>query len=218
MLFEDRINVDSYAAYELVRPAYAKQSVAIALHLEQVFQGQAGHILDVGTGPGSPLKMVLELMPQLEATTVDPSETAFNHLQKLFNGYDNVHSLKASITELPVPENPYLAAISVGASHHLDTFDFLTSVRRQLKPDGIFIVSDEMICPFGDARGRKLALISHHLQYIADTLAPVPVDELVSPEESLVESSSIMCRWLCLKLVLAIWREPNIVAVIWLNY
>ncbi|MCL2894939.1 helix-turn-helix domain-containing protein [Brenneria tiliae] len=186
VLFEDRINVDAYAAYELVHPAYAKQSVAIALHLEQIFQGQAGHILDVGTGPGSPLKMVLELMPQLEATAVDPGETAFNHLQKLFNGYDNVHSLKASITDLSVPENPYLAAISVGASHHLDTFDFLTSVRRQLKPDGVFIVSDEMICPFGDTRERKLALISHHLQYIADTLAPVPVDELVSPEESLV--------------------------------
>ncbi|TKI02346.1 helix-turn-helix domain-containing protein [Martelella alba] len=188
VLFEDRINVDAYAAYELVHPAYAKQSVAIALHLEQVFQEQAGHILDVGTGPGLPLKMVLELMPQLDATTVDPSETAFNHLRKLFKGYDNVHSLKASITELPVPEHPYAAAISVGASHHLDTFDFLTSVRRQLKPDGIFIVSDEMICPFDDVRERKPALISHHLQYIADTLAPVPVDELVSPEASLLRA------------------------------
>ncbi|WP_413740341.1 helix-turn-helix domain-containing protein [Sodalis sp. RH14] len=185
VLFEDRINVDAYAAYELVHPAYAQQSVFIAQHLEKFFQGQPGNILDIGTGPGLPLKMLLELMPQLEVTTVDPSQTAFQHQQKLFKGYTNVHSLKASITELDGPKKPYPAAISVGASHHLDTLDFFSSVRNQLSSGAIFIVADEMISPFSDSLERKTELIKHHLQYIADTLVPIDTNGL-SPEENLL--------------------------------
>ncbi|KAB8310555.1 helix-turn-helix domain-containing protein [Erwinia endophytica] len=186
VLFEDRIDVDGYAAWELVHPAYAKQSVAIAQQLHHYLAPGATRIIDIGTGPGLPLKMLLELLPELQVTTVDPSETAFNHLQKLFRHSPNVHSCKTSITDLPAPERPFDAAISVGASHHLDTLAFLSATRRQLSRDGIFVVSDEMISPFSTIRQRKIGLMQHHLQYIADTLVPISLTDLPQEEHRLV--------------------------------
>lgn len=187
VLFEDRIDVDGYAAWELVHPAYAKQSVAIAQQLSHYLSHDAARVIDIGTGPGLPLKMLLELLPELQVTTVDPSETAFNHLQKMFKNARNVHPIKGSITDLPTPDNPFDAAISVGASHHLDTLSFLTSTRRQLGRGGIFVVSDEMISPFSTARQRKIGLMQHHLQYIADTLIAISTDAISVDERRLVQ-------------------------------
>ncbi|WP_261642906.1 helix-turn-helix domain-containing protein [Erwinia mallotivora] len=186
VLFEDRIDVDGYAVWELVHPAYAKQSVAIAQQLVGYQFSGAARVIDIGTGPGLPLKMLLELLPELQVTTVDPSETAFNHLQKLFRDSPNVHPCKGSITDLPPPDRPFDVAISVGASHHLDTLAFLGATRRQLAQGGIFVVSDEMISPFSGIRQRKINLMQHHLQYIADTLVPVSVSELSLDERRLV--------------------------------
>ncbi|KKF37899.1 DNA-binding protein [Erwinia tracheiphila] len=187
VLFEDRIDVDSYAAWEMAHPAYAKQSVAIAQQLSHHLAHGAARVIDIGTGPGLPLKMLLELLPELQVTTVDPSETAFNHLQKLFKNVPNVYCCKCSITDLSVPEHPFDAAISVGASHHLDTLAFLTATRRQLSPGRVFIVCDEMIGPFSTIRQRKTGLMQHHLQYIADTLIPQSVEALAVDERRLVK-------------------------------
>lgn len=186
VLFEDRIDVDGYAAWELVHPAYAKQSVAIAQQLTQHLSPGTTRIIDIGTGPGLPLKMLLELLPELQVTTVDPSEAAFNHLKKLFRLSSNVHPCKASITELPAPDKPFDAAISVGASHHLDTLAFLSATRQQLMRGGIFVVSDEMIGPFSTIRQRKIGLMQHHLQYVADTLVPMSLSGLSLDEHRLV--------------------------------
>ncbi|RQM36432.1 helix-turn-helix domain-containing protein [Erwinia psidii] len=187
VLFEDRIDVDGYAVWEMVHPAYARQSVAIAQQLSRYLSHRASRVIDIGTGPGLPLKMLLELLPELQVTTVDPSETAFNHLQKLFKNTPNVHPGKGSITDLPVPDHPFDAAISVGASHHLDTMAFLSSTRRQLARGGVFIVSDEMISPFSTISQRKTGLMKHHLQYIADTLIPISAEALSVDECRLVQ-------------------------------
>ncbi|WP_455809736.1 methyltransferase domain-containing protein [Pseudomonas koreensis] len=184
--FEDRINVDAYAAYELVHPAYAKQAVAIANELQSYLAGAPASIIDVGTGPGLPLKMVLELLPELNVTAVDPSSVAFHHLKKLFRHYANVTPIQASITDLDKPETPYTAAISVGASHHLDTLEFLHSTRRQLASGGLFIIADEMITEFENSSVRSRNLIAHHLQYIADTLIDIPTSALETAEAELV--------------------------------
>lgn len=184
--FEDRINVDAYAAYELVHPAYAKQAVAIANELQGHLGSATASIIDVGTGPGLPLKMLLELLPELNVTAVDPSDAAFHHLKKLFADYANVTPIQASITELDKPHTPYTAAISVGASHHLDTLEFLQSTRAQLAPGGLFIVTDEMIAEFENASSRSRNLITHHIQYIADTLIPISPHTLEAAEAALV--------------------------------
>jgi SAM-dependent methyltransferase/transcriptional regulator with XRE-family HTH domain len=186
--FEDRIDVDAYAAYELVHPAYARQSAAIANQIASRCQAGEARLLDVGTGPGLPLQMLLELMPSLQATAVDPSEAAFKHLCHLFKDNPKVTPLQASITDLAVEEaQRFDLAVSVGASHHLNTSHFLQATHRNLKPGALFLVADEMIAPFAHGSERSANLIAHHLQYVVDTMVDLPMDDLSEAELVLVE-------------------------------
>lgn len=184
-MFEDRISVDDYAAYELVHPAYAKQAVAVATELQTHLETPAASIIDVGTGPGLPLKMILEMLPSLQVTAVDPSRVAFAHLQVLFKDYANVTPLCESITAMK-PTRKFQGATSIGASHHLNTLDFLASTRDQLETGAHFFISDEMIKPFKSIKQRTLNLICHHLRYIADIMIDVSLEGLTAAEATLV--------------------------------
>lgn len=171
--FEDRIDVDAYATYELLHPAYAKQSVAIARVISGLKRSGNMRLLEIGTGPGTPLQMLLEMAPELEVVAVEPSEVAYNHLSRLFEYDQRVVTEQASITTLPDKYGAFDIAVSVGASHHLNTSHFLQSAHANLKPGALFIVADEMISPFGTTQQRQGNLVAHHLQYIADTLVPL---------------------------------------------
>ncbi|WP_412852005.1 methyltransferase domain-containing protein [Ectothiorhodospira shaposhnikovii] len=170
-LFEARIDVDAYEAYELVHPAYARQTLALAGYLP-VTEGL--RILDVGTGPGLPLAMLRELRPDLQALAVDPSEVAVQHLTRRFAKDPAVEIQQTSITELDPPNQGFEVVVSVGASHHLDTSTFLAAIRDQVRNGGRVLVADEMISAFSDCEGRQAALIRHHLWYILDTLVELP--------------------------------------------
>ncbi|MBK1691526.1 helix-turn-helix domain-containing protein [Ectothiorhodospira mobilis] len=170
-LFEARIDVDAYEAFELIHPAHARQMLALAGYLP----GTEGlRILDVGTGPGLPLAMLRELRPDLQALAVDPSEVAFRHLTRRFAVDPAVEIRQTSITEMDPVDRGFEVAISVGASHHMDTSTFLAAIRNHLRDDGRLLVADEMICAFSDREQRQAALIRHHLWYILDTLVEVP--------------------------------------------
>lgn len=170
-LFEDRIDVDAYEAYELVHPAYARQTLAVAGALPATDHLR---ILDVGTGPGLPLAMLRELRPDLQGLAVDPSDVAVAHLARRFASDKQVEIRQASITDLAAPEIPFQCAVSIGASHHLDTTAFLSAIRGQLANGGRLIIADEMLAPFKTRKQRQAALIRHHLWYILDTLVSLP--------------------------------------------
>lgn len=170
-LFEARIDVDAYEAYELVHPAYARQTLTLACYLP-VKDGLK--ILDVGTGPGLPLAMLRELRPDMHALAVDPSQVAVQHLTRRFSEDPAVEIRQASITELERSNNGFEAAVSIGASHHLDTSAFLAAIREQMKHGGRVLIADEMISGFSSREEREAALIRHHLWYILDTLVEIP--------------------------------------------
>lgn len=172
-LFESRIDVDAYESYELVHPAYARQTLGVAAVLPET---KGLRIIDVGTGPGLPLAMLRELRPDLHAVAVDSSEAAVRHLARRFAEDGAVEIRQASITDLTPPETPFPCAVSIGASHHLDTAAFLSAIRGQVKKEGRLIVADEMISPFRTREERHAALIRHHLWYILDTLLTVPAE------------------------------------------
>jgi SAM-dependent methyltransferase/transcriptional regulator with XRE-family HTH domain len=185
--FEDRIDVNSYAAYELLHPAYAKQSVAIAQTISGLGRTDKLRLLEIGTGPGTPLQLLLELIPALEVVAVEPSEVAFAHLTNLFKDDQRVVAEAASITEFAGKYGAFDIGVSVGASHHLNTSNFLQSARANLKPNALFIVADEMIAPFSNTLQRQKNLIMHHLQYVVDTLIQIDGELLSAAERSLVE-------------------------------
>lgn len=170
-LFEARIDVDAYEAYELVHPAYARQTLALACYLPAT---KGLRILDVGTGPGLPLAMLRELRPDMQALAVDPSQVAIQHLTRRFTEDSAVDIRQASITELERGSDGFEAAVSIGASHHLDTSAFLAAIREQVRNGGRVLVSDEMVSAFSSREERDAALIRHHLWYILDTLVEVP--------------------------------------------
>lgn len=170
-LFEARIDVDAYEAYELVHPAYARQTLALACYLPAT---KGLKVLDVGTGPGLPLAMLRELRPDLHALAVDPSEVAVQHLTRRFAEDPAVEIRQASITDLDRPGQGFETAVSIGASHHLDTSIFLAAIRDQMRDGGLVLISDEMISAFHDREERQASLIRHHLWHILDTLIEVP--------------------------------------------
>lgn len=170
-LFEARIDVDAYEAYELVHPAYARQTLALACYLP-VTKGL--RILDVGTGPGLPLAMLRELRPDMQAVAVDPSQVAVQHLTRRFAEDPAVEIRQASITELERGNDGFEAAVSIGASHHLDTSAFLAAIREQVRHGGRVLIADEMVSAFSNREEHEAALIRHHLWYILDTLVELP--------------------------------------------
>ncbi|WP_419910309.1 helix-turn-helix domain-containing protein [Hoeflea sp.] len=175
-LFEARTDVDSYEAFELLHPAYARQALAVAAAIPALSSDGPANLLDVGTGPGLPLQMLLELLPDIRAVAVYPSEAAFEHLSRRFAQDGRVEARKASIADMPGQVPPFACAVSIGASHHLDTCDFLGATRDCLVTGTKLIVADEMIAPFVTREERILGLIRHHLWYILDTLVKLPRD------------------------------------------
>jgi SAM-dependent methyltransferase len=170
-LFESRIDVDAYEAFELVHPAYARQTLAVAAALPQT---SGLRMIDIGTGPGLPLAMLRELRPDLLALAVEPSDVAVRYLKRRFAGDVAIDIRQASVTDLDPPGEPFPCAVSIGASHHLDTVAFLSSIRGQLDAAGRLIVADEMLSPFRTRDERHSTLIRHHLWYILDTLVVLP--------------------------------------------
>ncbi|MFA7096752.1 MAG: methyltransferase [Gammaproteobacteria bacterium] len=176
--FEHRINVDAYAAFELIHPAYARQVVFLAAFLDAQCQRKIRRVLDVGTGPGLPLAMLLELCPDLEVTAIEPSPVAFGYLTSRFAGDTRVKPVKADFLDLdPTATPPYDCIVSVGASHHLNTAFMLQQAERLLAKDGLLLIADEMLSPFLCAKTRRAALIRHHLAYVVATLVDIQDQE-----------------------------------------
>lgn len=171
--FEDRIDVDAYATHELVHPAYARQALFAADALTELPEGSA--IVDIGCGPGAPLQMLLELLPELTVDAVDPSPASITHLSRRFADDRRVTPVASSVADLPASAR-YAAAVSTGASHHLDTSEFLVSVADRIPSGAPFVVCDEMIRPFASVLERERHLLLHHLHYVLDTCVQVPGD------------------------------------------
>lgn len=173
LLFEDRIDVNSYNFFELVHPAYAKQTVEIIALLNQHYNEHSNideYIIDFGTGPGVPLLMLLQNMPSLKVHAVEPSPVAFSYLTKNLSSFsDRVKFEQNSFLSVSI-STPVPIIMSVGASHHFNTYFLFQKANRLLKNDGILIISDEFISPYNCIKTRKLNLILHHTSYIKNLL------------------------------------------------
>ncbi|MGN8158445.1 helix-turn-helix domain-containing protein [Salinisphaera sp. SWV1] len=184
--FEDRIDVDSDAAFELVHPAYARQCVEVATHLYRAGAAGRGPVLDVGTGSGLPLAMIDELIPETYFAAVNPSRTAHRYLETRFENNPRITTALAGIADIPASPK-YDHVISIGASHHLDTTQFLSNIRGRMNSGGTLCVSDEMITSFGNKAERRDHLLAHHLRYIHDTRVRAHPAQATADEISLVE-------------------------------
>ena len=141
--WESRISVDLYARVELLHPGYARQPLFLAYGLQAVGL-EKERFLDVGTGPGHHLLLLLELLPHLEPVAVEPSPASRQALAQLIPG---VEVLPEDFTLLD-PEETFPLIVCVGASHHMSTWRFLEKAYRLLRPGGLLAVADEFLRPF----------------------------------------------------------------------
>jgi len=187
--FEDRINVANYDNYELLHPGYARQAPIMAEMINSLCKNTPEQILDIGTGPGHPLFMLLEFFPDTKAIAVDPSPASCEFLKQ------NIKEKKIQIVRDDFlnlgSEHISQIITSVGASHHFNTAFFFQKAKNLLKDEGLFIISDEFISPFSSPEERNLCLIRHHVMYMLDVMAnlsSLPITDITSDEATLLDS------------------------------
>ncbi len=180
-VWESRISVDEYALFEATHPAYAVQVLALAHMVRQFLGHDPTAAVDIGPGPGLTTIMFAELFPVTTIDAVDPSPSSFRHLVRSVGGH-RIRPFNSGVADFR-SDTPYPVALSVGASHHLDTRIFLRSMRRLVAPGGLILIADEMISPFVTEDQRARILVDHHMSYIDDALRHIDPDTLPAVEQ-----------------------------------
>ena len=175
--FEKRIKVDDYNFFELVHPAYFRQTVALATLVTRFIKHPSPRAIDVGTGPGTNLLAFLELMPHTEVLAIEPSDVAFQYLKGHLSGNAKVTCLQEDFLTVPVESANIDYIMSTGASHHFNTDEFLQRSVKWLRPGGYWFIADEMISPFETRTERSLNLLRHHLAYMTPLCFPWPTED-----------------------------------------
>ncbi|KAL8917582.1 MAG: hypothetical protein Q9208_007865 [Pyrenodesmia sp. 3 TL-2023] len=175
--FEKRINVDDYNFFELVHPAYFRQTVALATLVARFIKTPCPRAIDVGTGPGTNLLAFQELMADTEVLAIEPSDVAFQYLNGHFRGNPRVTCIQEDFLTVPVESEKIDYIMSTGASHHFNTDAFLQRSVEWLKPGQYWFIADEMIAPFETRAERSLSLLRHHLAYMTPLCFPWLADK-----------------------------------------
>lgn len=182
LMFEDKIDVCAYNFFEAVHPSYSKQTIVTARFIKQYCLPSGLDLdwecIDVGSGPGLPLLMLLEMFPHLNATAIEPSKVAYKYLRnnlKLFNDSQVKPVCEDFLKH--VEDKLYPLIVSTGASHHFNTHFFFQKAYRLLSKGGVLVVADEFISKYESIRERKLNLIKHHSQYMLEILPNSPLAE-----------------------------------------
>ncbi|RYP67532.1 hypothetical protein DL771_007182 [Monosporascus sp. 5C6A] len=170
--FEKRINVDDYNFFELVHPAYFRQTVALAGLVAKFVKTPFPRAIDVGPGPGTNLLAFQELMPDTQVLAIEPSDVAFQYLQGHFSGNERITCLQEDFLSVPPDPEKIDYIMSTGASHHFNTDGFLQRSMEWLRPGGYWFIADEMISPFETRNQRSLNLLRHHLSYMTPLCFP----------------------------------------------
>lgn len=170
--FSSRINVGQYDAFELLHPAYARQVVAMAQDIVEFSESTGSfNAIDIGSGPGVPLLMLHELIPNLHVLAVEPDDTAFACLTENTRRIDSIKVHHGGFLQLDMPPGQAPLLTSVGASHHFNTAFMLQKSMLLLQPGGVLSVADEFLPEFHSQEERQVALVRHHSAYIVSTMA-----------------------------------------------
>ncbi len=183
--FSSGINAEHYDGFELLHPAYARQVVAMAQDIVAFSESTGSlHTINIGgAGPGIPLLMLHELIPDLHILAVEPGDTAFACLAEHTRGIDAIKGHHGGFLELDMPPGQAPLLTCVGASNHVNTAFMLQKSMLLLQPGGVLSVADEFLPEFHSQEERQLALVRHHGAYIVSTMAwiersgPVETDD-----------------------------------------
>ena len=101
-------------------------------------------LLDLGCGTGLELGYYFEIVPTADITGIDLSPGMLDELRKKFPE-KSLTLILGSYFDVPFDENAFDAAVSVESLHHFtkeEKIPLYAKLRKALKPDGYFILTD----------------------------------------------------------------------------
>lgn len=102
------------------------------------------NILDLGCGTGLELEELFSINPSAKVTGIDLTKAMLDSLKTKFPDKD-ITTICGSYFEVPFGVDIFDAAVSVESLHHFtkeEKIPLYTKLRKSLKPDGYFILTD----------------------------------------------------------------------------
>jgi SAM-dependent methyltransferase len=108
-------------------------------------------VLDMACGEGYGADLLADVADQV--TGVDISNEAIAHAQGQYRDKDNLTFIQGSCEQLPLPDDSVDVAVSFETIEHLEMQEqFVSELRRVLKPDGLLLMSSPNKRLYTDAR------------------------------------------------------------------
>jgi ubiquinone/menaquinone biosynthesis C-methylase UbiE len=139
-------------------------------------------ILEVGAGTGIFTKRLAKI-PHLQVTAVELDKECFQVLQKNLRDYPSVELVNDDSCIYHHPEKRFDYIFSSFSDHHIkltDKHSYFQNIKRNLQPDGLFIVGDEFLPPHNskDQAAWEHALRTYHNHII--TIAEQQGEEILA--------------------------------------
>jgi ubiquinone/menaquinone biosynthesis C-methylase UbiE len=123
------------------------QTATIAEIGREVAQPTA--ILDIGCGTGVLLRRLASVYPHAEFIGVDAAAGMIREARATLREDRSLRFLEARAEELPFPAGSFDLVVSTMSFHHwADQQRGLAEVRRVLRPDGVFVLTDVIVGPW----------------------------------------------------------------------
>ena len=138
---------------------------------KQDLDTKAYKVLELGAGTGIFTKRLAKI-PNLEITAVELDDECFKVLQKNLQYYPSVELVNEDSCIYHHAEKRFDYIFSSFSDHHIkltDKYSYFQNIKRNLQPDGLFIVGDEFLPPHNpeDQAAWENALKAYHNHIIA---------------------------------------------------
>lgn len=113
-------------------------------------------VLDLGCGTGLELAGVFRRAPRAQVTGIDLSQRMLDLLRSNHaDRSDQIHLIRGSYLDVPLPEGRYDCALSVQTMHHLlpgPKVELYRRIHRSLRPGGRYVEGDYVVSPEEEER------------------------------------------------------------------
>ena len=201
------VNADHAIAYLKEREQLPHRVEAMEVVLELLDGKSVTRVLDLGTGDGNLLALVLAAHPGASGVGLDFGDEMLRRAQERFAGDDRVEIRRHDLSQpLPTDLDGFDAIVSSFAIHHLDpprVGELYGEIRGRLRPGGVFANAEHVASPTQELHNEFLGALGR------TPAEDDPSNQLVSVEQQLTWLNACGfvnsdCFWK--------WRELAVVA------
>ena len=151
--------LDGYEEHQLANIGSAAEFYPFTAERLPRFPG--ARVLDLGCGTGLELGYYFELVPDADVTGIDLAPGMLGRLREKFPG-KKLTLITGSYFDVPFGERAFDAAVSVESLHHFtkeEKIPLYAKLRKALKDDGYFILTDYFASSAEEERSRRAELL-----------------------------------------------------------